>query len=373
MTIKSIGVPLGARLLRLLGAFSIPLMTVGSAQAEPVENWRLAQEFGSSRTLLYTLIKDRPQGAAGTVRSSLLRFGYGPEPLKQKGQWSLSLKPDLRYDENINGGHVTDRYYREEQNRELNVYLPVDKEDFAEKGLTVGGGTMIGYNKTLAEGLAVLPHASAFLRRSTKSGNVVKEARAGVCLQYTGQYLGYFDSCLGKSWTKRANSDTRHDTARFTFGKVRSYGGRIFDLSATLSYYKPLTYEQWRGQLSARTIIPNRGFFSAGVTVGEKDRDHFNLRNSGYLSYGWLQNGKPLTVTVSRSFYSGDEFNPTAFAFFGFDPIALKSRTVKVSLRRKVTKRFSVTAYAEFKKSSVKEWSDRNFGMNLSFSGWNPF
>lgn len=331
------------------------LLGIGPIQAE---EWENALNEGSPRLLLFTLIKEEPQGADGLVQQLLRNTGMIHEAdTAQLISSSTYAQPLLSYDYNINGGIPSDTI-------QLGPFeFIIDEESRAKSGFLLGGKVGHGrkYSLDLGQTLSVGLSGSFEYSFEHKISKTVGTAFG--CYEKYLQNWSFMDLCLSANMVNREETSdgvvspsmalSKYFTTDLGSHEVKaSFGGIL-----TQNYSKPYL------NISGTTIFPDFGAVSISLYASQPAEGYNTRRWGAGIGLGRSVFGK---YTKLRANY----FVEDGSSIFGSDR---DDEIVSIGLERQLNDYAKIRLTAQTRSSTISAYSAEEFNVGFELRPWANF
>lgn len=337
----------------------VPLLALlMSPQAANSEDLSLLMlDFGYSRSLLWAMLAEKPQGGAKFAVQVADQLALNPD---QKiwpylANTTLSFTPLLKYDKNVNNGFKGDTITI------WGIPFEVDEGSKAVAAATVGGTVTASAAFGIATGTILSLSARTEYQRAIGEDFEVFTNSAAMNISYTAQNWAYLNSGFSLQEEERALATDTTKSASFTagklFGQPENY---LHDISGTISRVAENEIWQTRARVNWTGYFVDYGVISLGLERGEKIDGTLLPKMTATASYTNTIFGAATTVSA---YYS----EKTGGYFFGSPR---KDDVYAITLDRAINNRVSAYISYERKKSSVNSFDDTGIDFGINFTGF---
>lgn len=325
------------------------------AATEPLDRVQAALLSGSTRLAGFALMRDRPAGGGPLLArlmqaEGMLHDGRDGPVLLWRG---VSVRPVLRWDDNINGGIAGDTI------SVGGLDLTVDAASRARGGLVVGAAASVGARYRLAPGRMMRLSAQAMAVHAPRHELWRGEAAAEACIAQALPGWRFLDACAGHSLARSDLSD-----ANLSWAGLRGTGhfeaaGGLHALSLGLRQTWRDDYAQGLLDLSLDSALPRIGALGLHLSVGEAVAGHNAIRYRAGASLTRRVAGRRVSLGLDWQREEGS-------AVFGTPRRdALHTLGVEVELSPRLTLRLA----GQRRSSTIAMYDENRLILDI---GWHP-
>lgn len=338
-------------------ALSLVLALISAgATADPVPvqtQWGASFYSGSQRMVLFSLLRDRPEGYLPLARKITGNLGLAHTNGIRLISRSVDTSPVLEYDDNINGGQPGESF-------QAGPFEFTVAEDEQAKSGAVLGAELSG-TATLAFGdrnRAIFQAANQFAYSPDHRLGRAR-ASASVCLDSYGGNWTWLEACATHSRQSRELSSTRRTTVTFGTSRVFESDLGVHEGNLRLRQLTTADYSKPVLGMSLKTASPSIGTVSLDLEVSAELEGHNTTTRqaTAKLSRPLLGVSGSLRVTYARQ--EGSKF-------FGQDR---RDDVYSLGLTRRLNNRLTVGASVTERKSSIDFYERRTLGLTVSING----
>lgn len=345
---NSLGVKVVVKFLILFAA--LLCSSKSEAFAENVdEGWEAGAMAASPRLFLYTLLRDKPIGSSSIIES--LFEGQGLINSQNKKVTKLAIKPNLAYDQNINGGLTSDTY-------SVGPFIfEVDEDSKSKSGALVGATSVGSLTYNFGTGRVLAINGTATWQYSPEFRISRSEISLRGCLrQYSGDWQ-FLDFCVGGYRNERVLSVNTGEFINVTATKLFNVGKSSNQLGFTLVHEWKDRFDRTKLEIGLLTALPRVGAVSINVSFGQKIQGTQTevLRLNSSLSRPFF--GKTTSISIDYS-------RETGGAFFGTDRT---DEVLKFGVVTRLYKSSKVTLGWEKRKSTISDFDTSGLVFGVSF------
>jgi hypothetical protein len=361
--IKELGVSVPSSYLREITVLRISsptiilslMMSPLAASAEGMTGLML--EFGQPRTLLKSIIEEKPQGAANFAFRLADRLALNParESWPYLSGTSLTFTPLLQYDRNVNNGFKGDTIYI------WGLPFAVDEASKAVEAVTAGAAIASGLSFGIAKGTTLSMSGRAAYQRAIGKEFEVFNNTVSVNLGYTSQSWEYLNAGILVNEETRGSASQSTNLASITAGKILGgFGDHLHDVSMTLSRIEENSTWQNKARIDWTGAFEDYGVFKVGLERGQKINGTLLPKATITTSYSNVIFGAATTLSV----YYGEK---TGGNFFG---VARDDKNYQIRADRKVTNRVNVFVSYENKNSTIDSFDESGVDLGFNITGF---
>lgn len=337
--------------------FSISfLWPVAHAKAGDLSS--LILEFGQPRSLLWSILEERPAGAAPLAFYLADQLALNPDRTRwpYSSETRLSFTPLLEYDRNVNNGFKGDTIYL------AGLPFKVNDDAQAVEAATVGGAISGGLSFGIAKGLTFTMSGRSAYSHAIGYDFEVTNNTFAINSGYTSQNWTYLDTGFLINEESRELSKDRVRMTTVTVGKIfgKAYN-HLHDISWTFSHVEDEAVWQKRLRVDWSGAFSDVGYFKLGLERGEKIDGYLLPELTASVSYSNIIFGAATSMSAYHS-------KKTGGYFFG------SSRTDEV-YKFKIDRKLSdhVNAFISYEKtaSSIDSFDDAGFDVGIRITGFN--
>jgi len=330
---------------------ALPLIA-SSFAADAESLTRLSLEFGQPRTLLWSILEEKPAGAEEFAFRLADQLALNPD----RKSWpylsgaSLTFTPLLKYDRNVNNGFEGDTIYIGDDPWVLNQR--------AVEAATIGGALAGGLSFGIAQGTTLSLSGRFEYRRAIGKEFEVFDNTASVNLGYTAQDWTYLNAGFLVNEEKRALAEDNVRIASFSIGRLfGEAGNQLHDISGTYIRAEENSTWQSRARVDWTGTFVNYGVFRLGLERGEKIDGSVLPEVTIAASYSNVIFGSPTTVSAYYTRETGsDTYGPREVDLY------------KIRVDRAISDRVSLYMSYERKDSTLDSFDNSgvDFGLNIT-------
>lgn len=339
------------RLPKLIAA--LPLIA-SSFAADAESLTRLSLEFGQPRTLLWSVLEEKPAGAEEFAFRLADQLALNPD----RKRWpylsgaSLTFTPLLKYDRNVNNGFEGDTIYIGD------APWVLDEDQRAVEAATIGGALAGGLSFGIAQGTTLSLSGRFEYRRAIGKEFEVFDNTASVNLGYTAQDWTYLNAGFLVNEEKRALAEDNVRIASFSIGRLfGEAGNQLHDISGTYIRAEENSTWQSRARVDWTGTFVNYGVFRLGLERGEKIDGSVLPEITISTSYSNVIFGSPTTLSAYYTRETGsDNYGPREVDLY------------KIRIDRAISDRVSLYMSYERKDSTLDSFDNSgvDFGLNIT-------
>lgn len=328
-----------------------------SAHAQSIDSeWQSSLYSGSSRLILFSIIKEKPEGSLGFAHELLRRNGLNAEAQSgvQLIQSRTSVSPVLEWDSNINGGTPGDSFFLG------NFEFAVDESSRAVAGVLAGLSSSATAHYSLGSGHTLDFGLRASFRHSPKYDLSKTSGQAHACGSYFLDNWAWLETCGRLQYTENDLGSVTDRVAEISGIKIFSSDLGGHEARAGLDVQFREDYAKSLLRLNLTTVRSGVGALALGFNVGEE------IKGSNTLLYGATAKlsrpilGERGSVALSWSRLGGSEF-------FG---VAREDDLISLNLTRNISASFSGTIGFTRRVSSIELYDEESFSIGISYGGW---
>ena len=224
-------------------------------------------------------------------------FGGLPEALNQ-----ANIYPNLYYSDNINGGNPDKKLRLGD--------LEFDGEpDLVAKAGLVAGLTLSGSSRfTYGEGRYLNTSFSASQAYSPEHSLSYTRLNLQFCSKNKIGRDSHIDVCASSDKQNKEISSSDENSVTTSYSKMFLKAFGAVEIKVGLRRFITNGYEQNQLSLSSALIHSNKGFYSLGLTLGERVEDQLTMRYSINANAAKYYKGHKYNLSISHGFSDGGRF-----------------------------------------------------------------
>lgn len=304
---------------------------------------------------LYAFSQDLPRGANKTAlryahRLGLLHQGDSFSPVSQ----SLSIRPVIDYDTNVNGGSAGNIFT-------LGIYdFTLNKDTVAQAGLVLGAAVSASKAWSFAEGSTVKVTGHSSQSKAPKLDMSISNNRMSACAaHFLGQWT-WVNNCLSYSTARRELTNSKVTTTSLGLNKVFGDKNSVHELSFDVKKAERASYNKNAIDFGWNIAAKGIGALRLGAEFSENIEGLTTHRRGANASLTTLFDNKPITFGLSVAEYSGGKL-------FGQPR---DDRHSQIFVNRTFKERLSVTLSWVDAASSISTFDESYWSMKVNFVGW---
>jgi len=317
--------------------------------------WEYALNQGSTRLLLFTLIKEEPRGADARVQQLLRNTGMiHKADTAQPISSTTYAQPLLSYDYNINGGIPSDTI-------QLGPFeFLIDEDSRAKSGFLLGGKVgharkySLDFGQTLSMGLSGSFEYSFKHEISKAVGSVF-----GCYEKYLKNWT-FIDLCLSANVVNREKAKDRVISPSISLSKYFSTDLGSHEIKASFGGILHQDYSKPYLNISGTTVFPDFGAVSISL-YASRPAEGFNTRKWG----AGIGLGKSIFGKYSK--LSANYFVEDGSSIFGS---GRDDKVFSIEVERQLNKRAKIHLTAQTRSSTISAYSGEEFNVRFELQPW---
>jgi hypothetical protein len=319
------------------------------------DEWENALNEGSPRLLLYTLIKELPQGSDALIEQLLFNEGMTDRSKTDRLIYkSTFVQPLLSYDHNINGGIPSDTI-------QLGPYEFFINDKFrAKSGFLFGSEASHSRRYRLDFGQALTIGVHGGFEYSLKHKISKTAVSASGCYQSYLQNWSFLDLCLSMNTFRRETSTDWSVSPSIAVSKYFSTSMGSHEVKASLGNIFNENYSKPNLYLSARTVFSEFGAVSLSLYVSQPSETYHSRHWGTSMDLGKIVIGKYTKLSADYFVEDGSEL-------FG---AVRNDEIINLNLEREINDNLKINLSVESRKSTISAYDGEEFNVRFVLRPW---